>query len=310
MAVEFNDIIKAIQGAIDDFNNSIPGTQRGMLNVIQVELKELDLTSRGDIKTTVKNLKLVGKIKRQLENLILTDKYLANVQTYVESFISIAELQNQYWQTVEKEFKPSTLLEEIKKQSVSDTVKVLTETGIPANISDALTGILQSSVTSGGSYAELTDQLRTALTDQPNSPGLLSKYARTYTTDAINTYAAQYNQTISDDLGFEWFAYQGSDIETTRPFCDAMTDRIYFHVTEIPSLLAAENLYYINRKTGVRELVPIYPKTGLPAGMKAETNPSNFQTLRGGWNCGHQIRPVPSSSVPLAAKIRAGLAKP
>lgn len=304
MAVKFNDIVKAINGAIEDFNQGVPATQKSMLNAILVELKNLDLDSAGNIKTSVQNLKVIGKIKGDLNNLVVTDRYLTDVQGFVDSIISVSQLQNDYWQSIESTFSPGPLLNEIKSQAITDTVNVLTENGIAANISDALQAIMQTSVSSGGSYADLTDQLRTALTDQEGNPGLLSKYARTYTTDALNTFAAQYNQTISDDLGYEWFAYQGSDIETTRPFCDAMTDFTFFSRDEIPSLLAAENLYYTNKKTGKRELVPIYPKTGLPQGMKAETTPANFQTLRGGWNCGHQIRPVPASAVPTYIKNR------
>lgn len=304
MADSFSDIIDLIQSKIEQFQKEVPAVQKSMLNTVLVELKDLDLDSKGNIKTSVSNLKTIGKIKGNLSHLILTDNYLTNVNGFLDSFLAVANLQNQYWQGIESEFTPGKLLDEIKSQAITDTANILTENGIAANISDALQAIMQTSVSSGGSYADLTEQLRTALTDQPGDPGLLSKYSRTYTTDALNTFAAQYNQTISDDLGYEWFAYQGSDIETTRPFCDAMTDFTFFNVEEIPRLLAAENLYYTNKKTGKRELVPIYPKTGLPQGMKAETTPANFQTLRGGWNCGHQIRPVPASAVPTYIKNR------
>lgn len=295
---QFNDIIKAINGAISDFNDSIPASQKSILDAVQLELKGLDLDRNGDIKTSVANLKTIGKIKAQLQNTIITDQYLNKVQDFVNSFATVAELQNQYWNAIESNFKPPALLAEIQKQAVTDTVTSLTEHGVAANISDALNGILQTSVTSGGSYADLTDQLRTALTDQEGKPGLLSQYAKTITTDALNTFARQYTQTISESLGYEWYAYQGSDIETTRPFCFAMTEFTYFNVSEIPRLLAAENLYYTNPKTGLRELVPIYVKTGLPAGLKAQTNPSNFLDLCGGWNCGHQARPVTAGQVP------------
>lgn len=275
-----------------------------MLNSVQIELKALDLDSTGNIKTSVKNLKVIGQVKKQLQNLLLTDQYTEAVQNYLNAFETVTTLQHEYWTAIETTFKPGPLLAEIKSQAVGDTVKVLTDNGIPAQISDALTQLLQTSVTSGGSYADLTDQLRTLLTDQPENPGLLSKYARTYTVDALNTFAAQYTRTVSDDLGYTWFAYQGSDIETTRPFCDAMTDFTYFSQDEIPRLLAAENLYYTNKKTGRRELVPIYAKTNLPAGLKPQTTPENFQDLRGGWHCGHQIRPVPVSAVPLYIQNR------
>ncbi len=300
----FNDILAAMQGAIDDFNATVPASQKSMLNSIQLELKGLDLNSQGNVKTSVANLKLAGKIKSDLQNLILTDKYLGNVQDFVDQYLTIAQLQNQYFSAIESEFKPGPLLEEIKQQAVDDTVKSLGEQGIGASIAEEITQILQSNITTGGSYAQLNDQLRTALTDQEGNPGLLTRYSKQITTDAINQYSAQYTKAVSDDLGYEWFAYQGSDIQTTRPFCDAMTDFTFFNVSEIPSLLKAQNLYYTNKKTGQRELVPIYAKTGLPNGMIPGTNPSNFQINRGGYNCGHQIRPVSALIVPQYIKDR------
>lgn len=304
MPAEFNDILKAIQGAIDDFNGKIPDAQKEMLASVEDELRKLDTTSSGKIKTSVANLKVIARVKSKLQNLIVSDQYLQNVSDFVNTYITIANLQHEYWQSVESTFKPNKLLKEIRVQAVADTVNSLTEQGIGSTIAEDITSILQTNITSGGSYRELTDQLRTALTDQEGNPGLLSKYARQITTDAVNQYAAQYTQVIGADLGFEWYAYTGSDITTTRPFCLAMTEFNYFHESEIPDLLAANNLYYQNPKTGKRELVPIYDKTGLPQGMIEGTNSTNFQIRRGGYNCGHQIRPVFEKQVPQGIRDR------
>ncbi len=207
------------------------------------------------------------------------------------------------WKQVESTFKPSALLAEIRNISIEDVVTKLLDTGINANIADPIADVLRTNITTGGSYSALTDQLRQLLTDT-NTQGLLSKYAKTLTTDSLNSYNAQYTQTVSSDLGFSWFKYSGSDITTTRPFCDAMTDRPYFHISETPALLRAEGLTYVNKK-GERVPVPIYSRTGLPHGMKENTTAENFLINRGGWNCGHQCRPVSESLVPQADKDRA-----
>jgi hypothetical protein len=233
--------------------------------------------------------------------LILTPEYIKDVKEFVKSFNEVTTLQNEYWKAQEKTFSPSSLLKEIKKQAIADTVKSLTAAGIGEPISGQITEILRTNITTGGSYAALNSQLREALVNT-KTDGALLKYTKQITTDAINQYSAQYTQAVSNDLGFEWFGYQGSDIKTTRPFCDAMTDLRYFHVTEIPRLLRADDLYYI--KDGKKTKVPIYDKTKLPHGMIPGTNPSNFQINRGGYNCGHQIRPVSAALVPLVTKER------
>ena len=269
-----------------------------MLDNILLQLRKLDLDDLGNIKSNVTNIRLLASIKSKLVKLVLTDDYLKQVKDFADSFNQITDLQNIFWKSIESTFKPKPLLREIRTQAIEDTVNSLTEAGIGTNIADEITGILRSNITTGGSYKSLEQQLRTALTDTGSSDGLLTKYTKQITTDSINQYSAQYTQIVSNDLGYEWYAYQGTDIKTTRPFCDAMTDFRYFHVSEVPALLAAKGLYYTNQKTGVRQLVPKYQKTGLPNGMIEGTNPQNFFIRRGGYNCGHQIRPVSERMVP------------
>lgn len=298
--MRYEDIIKKIEKAIEKFNNKIPSIQKAIFDDIQEQLKRLD-TANGKIKATVANLKIITSIKNKMLKLILTPEYIKEVKDFAKAFSEITVMQNDYWKSVEKTFTPKTLLKEIKKQAIADTVKNLTGQGIGATISDQISAILRTNITTGGSYAKLTSQLREKILNT-TTDGALQKYAKQITTDSINQYNAQYTQAVSNDLGFEWFAYQGSDIMTTRPFCDAMTDIRYFHITEIPRLLKAEDLYYI--KDGVKTKVPIYDKTKLPHGMIPGTNPSNFQINRGGYNCGHQIRPVSEGLVPVEIKER------
>jgi hypothetical protein len=298
---DFNDILKEIEGSIKSFNKGIPAAQKAMYQELAKELRRLDLT--GDkIKATVKNLKVIQSIKNKLTKFILNDDYLEDVKEFVKSFNTVTKLQNEYWKGVESKFKPGPLLKEIGKQAISDTVKQLTESGIGANIGDAITDILRTNITSGGSYKALNKELLESLTDTQKSDGLLTRYSKQITNDSIQQYNRQYTQQVAAGLGFEWYAYQGSDIRTTRPFCDAMTDLRYFHISEIPRLLRADGLYYM--KDGKKTKVPIYPKTGLPAGLIEGTNAENFLIRAGGYNCGHQIRPVPERNVPLEVRDR------
>jgi hypothetical protein len=298
--MDFEKIIKTVEKAIERFNKGIPSLQKEMYNGIQEELKRLD-TVNGKIKATVSNLRIITSIKNKLLKLILTDDYKKEVREFAKAFNEVTKLQNEYWRSVESTFKPKTLLKEIRTQAISDTVAKLTESGIGATIQEQIADVLRTNITTGGSYAALTDQLRESLLNT-ETDGMLSKYAKQITTDSLNQYSAQYTQAVSIDLGFEWYAYQGSDITTTRPFCDAMTDFRYFHVSEIPRLLRAEDLYYM--KDGVKTKVPIYERTKLPHGMIPGTNPANFQINRGGYNCGHQIRPVSERLVPEDIKQR------
>jgi hypothetical protein len=303
---DFSDILKSIDKAINRFNDKIPSTQEKMLSGIQDELKRLD-TSNGRIKTTVANLKIIQSIKNKLTRLIVTSEYLKDVKDFVAEFNNITKLQNEYWQSVEDKFTPSPLLREIRKQSISDTVKNLTSSGIGAAVSDQIATILRTNITAGGSYAKLTEQLREKILNT-KTEGALSKYAKQITIDSLNQYTAQYNQSVSSDLGFEWYAYQGSEIMTSRPFCQSMVENNrYFHISQVPNLLKGldaqgNRLKYIDNKTNEEKKVLIYDKTGLPYGFIAGTNPDNFFINRGGYGCGHQARPVSESIVPVPVR--------
>lgn len=272
-----------------------------MYEAIIEQVNRLELYSDGKIRPTVKNLSILASIKAKINRVVLSDEYKQAVRDFAKSFNEITTLQNQYWKSLESDFKPRPLLKEIRKQAIKDVVGKLTESGIGANVSDRIIDILRTNITSGGSYKELTSQLRDGLLNTEQK-GYLDKYAKQVTVDSLNQYSAQYSQIVTSDLAYEWFKYDNTDIETTRPFCDAMTDQPYFHISEIPRLLRADGLYYF--KDGVKTKVPLYDKTGLPHGMIPGTNADNFFIRRGGYQCGHQIRPVAERQVPLDVRER------
>lgn len=296
---KFEDILKMIDKSIARFDKRVPAIQKAMYRDISDQLRRLDVKN-GNIKTTVANLRVINSIKQKLLKLVLTPEYMDEVKKFAKAFNEVTLLQNEYWKSISKDFKPKTFLKEVRTQAIQDTVKALTASGIGSTIQEQVAAILRTNITTGGSYAKLAEQLRESLLTT-STDGLLQKYTKQITTDAINQYSAQYTQAVSSDLGFEWYAYQGTDIKTTRPFCDACTDFRYFHVSRIPSMLKAEGLYYTD-KNGDRKKVAIYERTGLPHGMIEGTNPANFQINRGGYNCGHQVRPVPITNVPVAIR--------
>lgn len=272
-----------------------------MFDAVSRETARLDLYEDGRIRTTAKNLSILASIKNKLIRVLVTPEYRAEVKEFAKAFNDITTLQNAYWKDQEASFQPRPILKALRKQAISDTVNQLTESGIGVNVGERITAILKASITTGGSYSKLTAQLRDGLLNTEQK-GYLDRYAKQITIDSLNQYSAQYNNIVASDLGYEWFKYDNTDIDTTRPFCDSMTDQPHFHVSEIPRLLRADGLYYY--KDGVKTKVPIYDKTGLPAGMIPGTDASTFFVNRGGYNCGHQIRPVNERQVPQEVKDR------
>lgn len=292
----YNLILKAIDKAIKKFGRNIPKAQKAMFDAISEEVARLDLYSDGNIRTTSKNLSILASIKNKMIRVLVTPEYRESVKEFAKSFNEVTNLQSAYWKEQEATFKPRRVLAALRKQAISDTVNKLTESGIGVNVGDRITEILKTAITTGGSYKSLTASLRDGLLNTEQK-GYLDRYAKQVTVDALNTYSAEYTRVVSSDLGYTFFKYDNTLIDSSRPFCQSMREENqYFHISEVPRLLRAENLYYDDE--GVKKKVTINPKTNLPSGMIPGTDASTFFVNRGGYSCGHQIRPVNEKQVP------------
>lgn len=286
---QIKKLLKTIDASLSTFTEGLSPIQQNTYRKLIELSKGLDIYAGGNLKNNLTNIKLVGKLRSELEGIVLSDKYLSHVSVFATSYKTIAKLQNQYFSTIASEFKDKGLFEQIMKNAITDTVENLTESGVATGYVDAIKDILQTNISAGGSYADLTNQLSNFVVGGENVEGGLVKYARQTATDSINQFNATYNRAVSDDLGLTFYQYLGSLITTSRPFCKAMVDKRYFHVSEIPELLKG----HIGEKN-----VAINDKTGLPQGMIEGTNQQTFFINRGGYFCQHQIFAVPISDVP------------
>jgi hypothetical protein len=290
-------INKLVEDSASSFNGKVPALQQRVLDEIFVLLKDLD--TRGDtISATVKNIRMIGDINRKLQRIIFDEGYKKAVEDYLKAYNDIATFQNQYFSAIIGAFKPTKVLQAIQEQSIQFTLDGLTEAGLTANVIDPIKGILQKSITTGGSYKGLTEALRVNLTNTDEGEGVMSRYLKTYTITSVSQYSRNYSQTVAEGLNFRWYRYVGSNTETTRCFCLAMTEKHYFHKSEIPDILAGRFPEFKDQGCSLNS------KTGLPEGMIKGTNSSNFMTYAGGWNCQHSIFPVPDSAVPQELRDR------
>jgi hypothetical protein len=293
---DFKALIQLITQAVDQFNSQIPGIQKKMLDDLLLLTKKLN--TKGDtIEIGAANLRLLSNVKSKLQRILLNEKYIGSVKGYIGNFDKVIDLQNKYFRSLESTFQPPQLVREIKKQAIESVVNSLTENGLNANIVDRIHDILRKATTAGGSYATLTKQLTDFITSNQSGEGQLLRYTKQITTDALNQFSGQYTQLVTADLGFEWYRYSGSNIETSRPFCLACTDRKFFHISQLPRVLKGDFDEFREREGKINR------KTDLPEGMISGTDVSNFMTNRGGYNCGHQWRPLSEELVPREIRL-------
>ncbi|GHT33575.1 hypothetical protein FACS189434_08030 [Bacteroidia bacterium] len=286
MSKQLADILKIIDSAPADFEKKIPAIEKKVFGDISVLLKDLKISESGKIEPSIENLNLINSIKGKLGKILLSKEYAALVKDFVANMPIIG---NSIIATPNIGTDGKKMISEIARQQIDNTLESLIGAGYKQEMVSRLYQTLLTNVTSGGSYADLTEALRKTIITDGDSTGLINKYARTYVQDALATFAGQGDKIVAEKLNAEWFRYVGSNLTTTREFCEYLTGKEWFHVSEIPALLRGE----IDGHQ-----CEVYEKTGLPKGMKEETTPENFIVLHGGWNCRHRCLPMDKAAVP------------
>lgn len=284
------ELILTISGGVEDFSKSIPAIQKKILSRV-IDLAKDFIIPAKSVKDQATNLKLIAKIKGELEPIIMSKEYKAQVTDFTGLFDDVEKLQNTYFSTISTGFKANALLKQIKKTNIELTVDKLTENGLNSNVTDKIRDILNRKVVTGSSFSELVSEVSDFLTDKEGKPGALSRYARQITNDSLNVYSAQYTKAVTDDLGLTWYKYVGTLVDKSRAFCKAL-------------IAAKEGCMPYIHESQLNEIAKgnICGKTVSLEGLYKDTDGANLQTNRGGWNCGHQLMPVSEAVVPKALR--------
>lgn len=280
-------LLKLIESSVKAFDKDIPVIQKRMLRELQLFLKDIELNS-GNIKNSVYNIGLLNKLKTKIDSIVLTDDYKDRVVQFAKAFGVITEWHDNYFSSITTKFKKKPVFEAIKKNAIDWTIEGLTDRAT-LGVSDGIRDLLNRNITGGGNYSDLLDQMRNYIITNDTGDGALQRYSKQITTDALNQYSAQYNRAISADLGLKWRRYVGSLLETSREFCVQLTEKEFYHISELPEILKG----HIDGNN-----VRINPKTDLWYGAIKGTNTANFSVNRGGHQCGHQDLGVSDAMVP------------
>ena len=270
-----------LDGSIDNFSEDIPELQNQVFRRVSVLLKDLDLR-RGNVKATAANLRKINRIKREIERLVLSDKYLKDVKTFTEAFNKGTTLQTAYFATIKNDFTPPQFIETLRQASIDNTKVALTEAGIRANVVDKAGEIIQTNITERAAFSSLIDDMRIFLTETPENVGALKRYTSQIVTDSLNVYTAEYNRFVSDSLDLQWFIYSGSLIKDSREFCKSLIKKQFVHKSEFGKVARGNFI----------------PKPKDLKGLKPNTNAETLQINRGGFNCRHLLTPIAEEFVP------------
>lgn len=269
----------------DRFNKNVVTRQKDMWSTIYKTVKKLETDEAGNILTTNKNLKTLRTLRGDISKTILTPQYKKDLNRYLGAFDELKDINDSYY----KQIASATLnanknvFKEVKNFSIEATRNSLTEAGLNNVIIEPVENILSQSVTTGGSITDLTEQLRLQILGNESRLGSLERYSKQITTDALNQFNANYNNTVSEDLGLEFYYYNGAIKNDSRKYCvDRVREGRYFHKKEVQDTASEEW-----------------------AGKISGTNKSSIFVYRGGYNCGHQWLAVDTIVVPKSVRDRA-----
>jgi hypothetical protein len=240
-----------------------------------------------DPKDRAKSLKELIKLKKDIANTIVTNApYQLQVAEVIKGFEMLAELSNEYITVAISDFKPKkALYEAILETNIATTKDALLGAGIRENFGTAIQEVLKDNIAGIGSRSELNKTLRKFIEGTDTEKAFLNRYIKQTTNDSVMTFNAEYIQTIAEDLDVEYYLYQGTLIQDSRPFCVARAGR-YFTTDQVKA----------------------WPNLKGWQGRMAGTNSTTIFSYRGGYNCRHQLWPVAKEQYEAAKeKGRTGL---
>lgn len=281
--MEPKEYAEAVQQMILDAEDRLTGAvrkhQRRILAAIRSELGKLSYKN-GRTAVTASNRQRIRAIQRAINNVIASPLFAADLESFVRAFAKVEGISLDYFKGVFDGFQANEQYEAIRLAAI-DEIRSGFQAGINQALRNPVTAILQQAY-KGATRRELEDLFARTLTTQVNpsnrseivKAGEFERFTGRYVRDSLNQYSRVLNEAASINHEAEWFLYSGTIVGGTRPFCKEKANK-YFHIEEIYS--------WEKQKW---------------QGKHPQTNRATIFKYLGGYNCLHELIPVPISMVP------------
>lgn len=249
--------------------------QADLYNQLSAILKDLELDNSGYLKQNSINRKILNDAESKIKEVFTDTKYTTSVSNYVHTITKVDLLNVEYFTAIDEAFSPKRIfLKNLQAETIAGINNYILQDGLQSQVIQPLVQVLNQNVNSGGQFAGFLEQVQTYVKGNSDVEGRALSYSRTYLRDSLFTYSRTYQQSITADLGLEWYFYSGGLIDSSRTFCVERAQK-YYHHKEIESWASLDW-----------------------AGKKQGTTESSIFLFAGGWNCAHQIIPVSAIIVP------------
>jgi len=191
-----------------------------MLNTF---VPSLDIDDNGNIKNSTKNLKKIAspvKLKKFIRDNI--DKDLAKY--YLKSFLGLEKLTGGYFNTLGAKAATSDAI--FNRAQISST-SFVNEIFDNTEIQKQLQSTLRNAVTATTSVTEIQTVLSDQIKGVEGKMGLIEGYQYRNGIEEFQTYSRALDEQFSKALKLNYAIYAGTEIKTTRHFCDSRINNVY-----------------------------------------------------------------------------------
>lgn len=268
-------IENAILSANVRYARQIIGVQDQLYDDLVRILKDLELDAEGYIKQSAVNRKVLKDAQNSFDRIIAKSRYNDFIEQHLRVIPTINSLNEEYFTSIAKSFSSNkNFIRSLQNQSIETVNSYLLQDGLAAQIKLPLNDILNQNINAGGQFSGMLDQIRTFIKGNDKLEGRLLSYSRNFLRDSLFQYTRAYQQSVTADLGLEFYLYSGGLIDRSREFCIERAGNFY-HQKEIE---AWASLTW--------------------KGKSPLTTESSIFVLAGGFSCAHEIVPVHRSIVP------------
>lgn len=247
----------------------------------------MEVDKDGYIVQSQANRKIIQKSANAFESGIKNSPYFDGIQQYVNSIPLVDKANSAYFDFISQGYKPNAqYITSLKKDTIKSLESLLMQDGLESQIKAPLVNILNQNINSSAKFTDLLKSVQQYIVGTKEIDGQLLRYSKQITSDSLFNYSRAYQQSVSSDLGLEWYLYSGSYTSEgkyssgTRPFCASKKGN-YYHHSEIESWASQEW-----------------------AGKRRGTNSSTIFIYCGGYSCRDSLIPVSADIVPDSIRNR------
>lgn len=233
-----SDILNRKQEFIDSQRDKLSNTviklqSQLFSDVVDNMVTELDIKD-GMIVDNAKNYRLISVLDKTYKNFSKLSSIVMAGKIASDTKI-ILEMSNKYFASMVKfnfdtVVSKATKLINLKIGLVDDKIFKggwLDSYFTNSPIGTELKQITSQAVTSGMAKREFIKVLKEKITGTTEYTGALERQFNMYAYDLYQQYDAAYNLTIGNELGMNYFIYQGGLIDDSRDFCAAHNSKVW-----------------------------------------------------------------------------------